>query len=338
MSDPQQHGDYRVCPECKGVSHQQRYVEGYGWAHADNFDWLSKIAERFKILSDQLDDLARDLRFARDDYRDAREYEAAERFDRSAGEAFDLSKLAACSMNDTLQLGAGRPSPDLTTPSGHKRTCPAYGNYQPPYEKCDCGAESPFSGEPDPTAGAFPKSEVRFRLEDGSIPREVGMKQQAQVIREIQQLRPPTEPLTGLQPSDLAYQIVSADEILADLDYARSSHLAWAEHLEAHAARGIACVECEEKPYKLDAAHEREWIAKYDRLIAVVKVHATQQAALRDLVDEFRTLASMALTRSSYLQQGTPQFNAEMAECKDFKYVADKLARLLGAEPKTGKQ
>jgi hypothetical protein len=25
--------------------------------------------------------------------------------------------------------------------STHKRTCPAYGNYQPPYEECDCGAE-----------------------------------------------------------------------------------------------------------------------------------------------------------------------------------------------------
>lgn len=24
----------------------------------------------------------------------------------------------------------------------HARSCPAYGNYQPPYEECDCGAES----------------------------------------------------------------------------------------------------------------------------------------------------------------------------------------------------
>lgn len=23
----------------------------------------------------------------------------------------------------------------------HVRTCPAYGNYQPPYEDCDCGAD-----------------------------------------------------------------------------------------------------------------------------------------------------------------------------------------------------
>lgn len=25
--------------------------------------------------------------------------------------------------------------------SNHKRSCPTYGNYQPPYEECDCGAE-----------------------------------------------------------------------------------------------------------------------------------------------------------------------------------------------------
>jgi hypothetical protein len=24
----------------------------------------------------------------------------------------------------------------------HLRSCPAYGNYQPPYEACDCGYES----------------------------------------------------------------------------------------------------------------------------------------------------------------------------------------------------
>ncbi len=68
-------------------------------------------AERFKILSDQLDELARDLRFARNDYRDAHEYEAAERFDRFADEAFQLSKLAAHSMNDTLEVREVRPTP-----------------------------------------------------------------------------------------------------------------------------------------------------------------------------------------------------------------------------------
>lgn len=29
----------------------------------------------------------------------------------------------------------------------HDRSCPAYGNYQPPYEGCDCGAEDRYSIE-----------------------------------------------------------------------------------------------------------------------------------------------------------------------------------------------
>lgn len=27
-------------------------------------------------------------------------------------------------------------------PGKHKNSCPAYGNYQPPYEECNCGAEA----------------------------------------------------------------------------------------------------------------------------------------------------------------------------------------------------
>lgn len=27
----------------------------------------------------------------------------------------------------------------------HTRSCPAYGNYQPPYEECTCGFEGPFN-------------------------------------------------------------------------------------------------------------------------------------------------------------------------------------------------
>jgi hypothetical protein len=38
--------------------------------------------------------------------------------------------------------------------SRHTRSCPAYGNYQPPYEECDCGAEAsdrkPFDQGRDP--------------------------------------------------------------------------------------------------------------------------------------------------------------------------------------------
>jgi len=57
---------------------------------------------------------------------------------------------------------------------------------------------------------------------------------------------------------------------IADLQFARSSHLQWAEHLEAHAASGQPCPQCDERPYKLDAAHEREWVAKYDRVLRLL--------------------------------------------------------------------
>jgi hypothetical protein len=45
---------------------------------------------------------------------------------------------------------------------------------------------------------------------------------------------------------------------------ARDSHRQWAEHLDAHAASGEPCAECAEKPYKLDAVTEREWVRRYD--------------------------------------------------------------------------
>lgn len=59
--------------------------------------------------------------------------------------------------------------------------------------------------------------------------------------------------------------------MLDDLVFARGSHLQWAEHLEAHAASGVACDKCDGKPFKLDATNEREWVAKYDRLLAFVQ-------------------------------------------------------------------
>jgi len=61
------------------------------------------------------------------------------------------------------------------------------------------------------------------------------------------------------------------DAAIADLAFARNTHLQWAEHLEAHVDSGEPCPQCAERPYKLDAAHEREWVAKYDRIIALVQ-------------------------------------------------------------------
>jgi hypothetical protein len=63
---------------------------------------------------------------------------------------------------------------------------------------------------------------------------------------------------------------------LEDLAFARESHLAWAEHLEAHATSGVPCEQCEGKPYKLHAEHEREWVAKYDRIIAIVRASQSE--------------------------------------------------------------
>lgn len=59
------------------------------------------------------------------------------------------------------------------------------------------------------------------------------------------------------------------DAALVDLAYARTSHLLWAEHLEAHSA-GVICEECGSKPYQLTVAREREWVKKYDNIIAVI--------------------------------------------------------------------
>lgn len=59
------------------------------------------------------------------------------------------------------------------------------------------------------------------------------------------------------------------ERALADMRFARKTHLDWAEHLEAH--KDGECPQCSAKPYKLDAANEREWVAKYDRVIALLE-------------------------------------------------------------------
>lgn len=61
------------------------------------------------------------------------------------------------------------------------------------------------------------------------------------------------------------------DAALADMEFARSTHAEWAAHLEAHATSGTPCATCDSKPYKLDAAHERLWVEKYDRVIAILQ-------------------------------------------------------------------
>lgn len=48
--------------------------------------------------------------------------------------------VVECEIVDgALIIRKAEAAPQVSKP--HDRTCPAYGNYQPPYEQCDCGAE-----------------------------------------------------------------------------------------------------------------------------------------------------------------------------------------------------
>lgn len=48
----------------------------------------------------------------------------------------------------------------------HLVMCPAYGNYQPPYEECTCGAESTMSTPPEPRGAVAPPRTPRQMVED----------------------------------------------------------------------------------------------------------------------------------------------------------------------------
>lgn len=75
---------------------------------------------------------------------------------------------------------------------------------------------------------------------------------------------------------DLRLLLVASD-MRAAVEYAnegRSSHVRWVAHLEAHTDGG--CVECDERPYKLDIKHEREWVRKYDVILAALRAPAPE--------------------------------------------------------------
>lgn len=61
------------------------------------------------------------------------------------------------------------------------------------------------------------------------------------------------------------------EQSILDMKFARDTHLKWAEHLEAHANSVEPCADCDSKPYKLDAKHERLWVEKYDKVIAILE-------------------------------------------------------------------
>lgn len=60
-------------------------------------------------------------------------------------------------------------------------------------------------------------------------------------------------------------------EIIGWMEEARASHRDWAEHLEHHDASGDPCAQCEGKPYKLNAANEREWERRYGIVIDTLR-------------------------------------------------------------------
>jgi hypothetical protein len=73
-----------------------------------------------------------------------------ERITQLEGALREIAGLGArYSHNSDIALAAVRRARAVLTTEGgkgqtfrqHERTCPAYGNYQPPYEECDCGAE-----------------------------------------------------------------------------------------------------------------------------------------------------------------------------------------------------
>lgn len=53
----------------------------------------------------------------------------------------DVLCSLACLTEWAWKLRDKQPKLSKSKPTGHAKTCPAYGNYQPPYEECDCGYE-----------------------------------------------------------------------------------------------------------------------------------------------------------------------------------------------------
>lgn len=117
-------------------------------------------------------------------------------------------------------------------------------------------------------------------------------------------------------------EVVSA---IADMEFGRSSHLAWADHLEAHVASGEPCAECEAKPYKLTAEHEREWVAKYDRVLKIlrsvgVSTQEQEQEQEDTRVDKGIGCSSTGSTAPTHkpkwnIQDLTAQIEAHISDC-----------------------
>ena len=74
-------------------------------------------------------------------------------------------------------------------------------------------------------------------------------------------------------PTDTGERAALLKDALRYAFEGRQSHLLWAEHLEAHANGGTACADCTPEVVKTagDEAEQREWVRKYDTIIAALQ-------------------------------------------------------------------
>jgi hypothetical protein len=127
--------------------------------------------------------------------------------------------------------------------------------------------------------------------------------------------------------NDLRNEILFAVD---DMVYARNSHLKWAEHLEAHSSSGEACAECAEKPYKMMPEREREWVAKYDRVLRLLgQMRSTETAKNLWLSEAVATSAE-----NEKLEERVARLSRERDEALTLgNIVANEAAKILNGQP-----
>jgi hypothetical protein len=158
---------------------------------------------------------------------------------------------------------------------------------------------------------------------------------------------------------DLSQQTREAREALRDaLRFAfegRQSHVAWAEHLEAHANGGCGRCTAEVVETAGDAETQREWIHKYDTIIAALKVNSAPlmieaiakigdeengkarvravQRALRYRADRDRLAATVDALQEA-LREAVREYDTLAAVCEEHFMVCNRPAcRLCTGRP-----
>ena len=117
---------------------------------------------------------------------------------------------------------AAAPAPEDRAPDGHKRTCPASGNYQPPYEECDCGAGAAVTPKAlDCSAKLVETVAALNRANDATTREEQRADRAEQVLREMATLA--REAVNGwacharrkIEHADIARLHAAIDAVLA---------------------------------------------------------------------------------------------------------------------------